>query len=145
MNILTIILNRVYILLLKVKNQSPFSGTVLLVALLLNSLVFNLVTFIYVLSDKPLIINKIVYFLTWGIITVFVYIYATKRKAQIIKLKSSTKLTLLVVGIFLFTLISFIWCANINREKLDKERSEIEVQPHKKSLEGRIRKWFDER
>lgn len=145
MNILTILLNRVYFLLLKAKNQSPFFGAVLIVSLLLNTLLDNIISVIYLLDDKTNKTDRIIYYSIWVIITVIVYIYATKRKAQIIKLKSSTKLTLLVVGIFLFTLISFIWCANINREKLDKERSAIEVKSHKKSLEGRIRKWFDER
>jgi len=143
MNILIIILNRIYCFLKKVKNQSPFFGTIGLVSLLLNSLVFNIVTFIYILIDKPLKINGIIYFLIWGAFFFTVYLYATKRKAQIIEVKTSTRLNILVAGIFLFTLISFIWCANINREKLSKEKSEILVKPKKESLEGKIRKLFE--
>lgn len=143
MNILTIILNRVYCFLTKVKNQSPFFGTVGLVSLLLNSLVFNLVTFIYILNDKSLKINEIVYFFVWGVFSFIVYFYATKRKAEIIEVKPSTKLNFLVGGIFLFTLISFIWCANINREQLSKEKSDNFEKPKKESLEGKIRKLFE--
>jgi hypothetical protein len=47
------------------------------------------------------------------------------------------------VSVFQQTLV--IWCGNLNREKLSKEQTEFGVKPQKKSLEGRIRKWFDER
>ena len=143
MNILTVILNRVYFFLVKVKNQSPFFGAIVLVSLLLNILLNNLITVIHLLNDKPNKIDGIVYCLIWGIITGLVYFYARKRKTQIEEVKPSTRLNLLVVGVFLFTLISFIWCANINREKLSKENLKTSVKPQKESLEGKIRKWFE--
>ena len=143
MNILTIILNRVYYFLTKVKNQSPFLGTIILVALLLNALSYAITIFIDLMSDKSNKINELLYCFIWGTITVLVYLYARKRKAQIIELKLPTKLNFLVAGIFLITLISFIWCANINREKLSKENSNILEKPKKESVEGKIRKLFE--
>ena len=143
MNILTIILNRVYYFLSKVKNQSPFLGSIILVALLLNALAYTIIIFIDLINDKSNKIDEILYYSIWGLITVLVYLYARKRKAQIIEVKPSTKLNLLVAGIFLFTLISFIWCTNINREKLSKEKPNISVKPQKESLEGKIRGLFE--
>jgi hypothetical protein len=145
MNILTVILNRVYLLLVKVKNQSPFFGAIVLVGLLLNTLAYTLIIFIDLVNDKSNKINEIFYYSIWAIITLFVYLYAKERKTQIVEVKLSTKFNFIVLGIYLLTLISVIWCGNLNREKLSKEHPEIGVKPQKKSLEGRIRKWFDER
>lgn len=143
MNILIIIINRVYFFLVKVKNQTPFFGAIVLVSLLLNILLNNLITVIHLLSDKPNKIDGIVYYSIWGVITVLVYFYARKRKAQIEEVKPSTSLNLLVVGIFLFALLSFIWCANINRKKLSEKDLKIGVKSQNESLEGKIRKWFE--
>lgn len=145
MNILIIILNRVYYFLTKVKNPYPFFGALILVALLINSLLNNLVTFIYLLNDKPNKINEIAYFSILLVIFLLVYFYASKRKIQIVetRINSAHKLNLLVAGIFLFTLFSFIWFANVNREKLSKEKPDAIVKPQKESLEGKIRKLFE--
>ena len=145
MNILTIILNRVYYFLTKVKNPYPFFGALILVVLLINSLLNNLVTFIYLLNGKPNKINEIYYFSILILIFILIYFYAAKRKIQIMetKINFSHKLNFLVAGIFLFTLFSFIWCANVNREKLSKEKPEIIAKPKKESFEGKIRKLFE--
>jgi len=145
MNILTVILNRVYLLLVKVKNQSPFFGAIVLVGLLLNVIFDNLITITQLIGDKPNKTNGLLYYSTWIIITILVYLFARKRKTQIVEVKLSTKFNFIVSGIFLLTLISVIWCGNLNREKLSKEQPEFGVKPQKKSVEGRIRKWFDER
>ena len=143
MNILNILLNRVYCFLTKVKNQSPFSGTLILVAIVLNTLLVNLLTGYYILIDEPHKLNGLVYISVFIFILILLYLYAIKIKAQIIEVKYSTKFNFLVAGIFLFTLISFIWCANINREKLSKEKSEIKIESKKGSLEGKIKKLFE--
>jgi hypothetical protein len=145
MNILTVILNRVYLLLVKVKNQSPFFGAIVLVGLLFNVIFDNLITITQLIGDKPNKTNGLLYYSTWIIITILVYLFARKRKTQIVEVKLSTKFNFIVSGIFLLTLILVIWCGNLNREKLSKEQTEFGVKPQKKSLEGRIRKWFDER
>lgn len=143
MNILTIILNRVYCFLIKVKNPYPFFGALILVALLLNTLLVNLIAVFYIFNDKPNKINEFVYFSVLALIFIIVYFYAIKRKNQIIEVKPSPKLNLLVASIFLLTLISFIWCANVNRAKLSKEKPDIILKPQKESLEGKIRKLFE--
>jgi hypothetical protein len=142
MNILTIILNRVYYFLIKVKNRDPFLGTLILVALMLNTLLVNFIAVVYIFREESNKINELLYFVVLALIFTLLYFYAIKRKAQIIEVKPSTRLNFLVAGIFLFTLISFIWCANINREKLSKTKTEIIVKPSKESLEGKIRKLF---
>jgi hypothetical protein len=139
MNILTIILNRVYHFLIKTKNQSPFLGTIILVALLLNTLTYFLIMSIGIVNNK----GGILYYSIWGIITLLVYLYARKKKYQIKEVKLSTKKSILVAGIFLFTLISFIWCASINRAKLSKQNSNILEKIQKESLERKIRKLFE--
>lgn len=143
MNILTIILNRVYCFLIRVKNPYPFFGALILVALLLNTLLVNLIAVFYILNDKPNKINELLYFAVLAMIFMIVYFYAIKRKNQIVEVKPSPKLNFLVASIFLFTLISFIWCANTNRAKLSKEKPDIIVKPQKESLEGKIRKLFE--
>jgi hypothetical protein len=143
MNLLTIILNLVYYFLTKVKNPYPFFGTLILVALMLNTLLINSIAVVYILGGKSNKINELVYFALLALFLTLLYFYAIKRKTQIIEVKPSTKLNFLVAGIFLFTLISFIWCANINREKLSKEKSDILVKLKKESLEGKIRKLFE--
>jgi hypothetical protein len=143
MNILTIMLNRVHLLLTKVNNQSPFLGAILLVALLINLLFDNLITIIYHINDKPNKINGVLYYLVWGIITLLVYLYARKRKTQIVDIKLSVRYNFVVASIFLFTIIIVIYFGNINREKLSKEKPKIVLKHKKKSLEGRIRKLFE--
>jgi len=145
MNILTIILNRVFYFLTKVKNQSPFFGAILLVSLLLNTLLISAISIIYLLNDKPSYYGGVIYFLIWGFMFIAVFLYAKKRKNRIVdnKITLSNRLNIVVAGIFLLTLILFIFCANINREKLSKVKSEINVKPRKESLEGQIRKLFD--
>lgn len=143
MNILTVILNRVYCFLTKVKNQSPFLGSVILVALLINSLLNNIVLTVYVFKDKPLKDNGLIYFSVLVLILIIVYFYAIKRKNQIVEVKPSPKFNFLVASIFLFTLISFIWIANINRAMLSKEKPDTIVKPQKESLEGKIRNLFE--
>lgn len=102
MNILTIILNRVYAFLTKVKNQSPFLGTVILVTILINTLLFDLVFFIYIVLDKANKINELVYFLILALIFIFVYLYAVKRRHQIVEsnISPSLKINFLVIGVF---------------------------------------------
>ena len=112
MNILTVILNRVYLLLVKVKNQSPFFGAIVLVGLLLNVIFDNLITITQLIGDKPNKTNGLLYYSTWIIITILVYLFAKKRKTQIVEVKLSTKFNFIVSGIFLLTLISVIWCGN---------------------------------
>ena len=142
MSILTIILNRVYYVLTKVKNKSPFFGTIILVGLLLNTLIDSIITLIYIINDTPNR-DEVVYYIIWIISTLLLYLYARNRKTQIVEFKPSTKLNVLVVCVFIFAIVSFVLCANINREKLSVEKSNKIEKPKKESLEGKIRKLFD--
>lgn len=143
MNIFTIILNRTYRFLTKVKNQSPFLGAIIIVGLLLNTLVDILITLVYLLMSKSNN-NEILYYFIWAVITFLVYLYARKRKTQITEVNLSAKSNFLVAGVFLFALISVIWCGGINRERLSKEKTNTAItKPRKESLERKIRRLFD--
>jgi hypothetical protein len=145
MRVLIITLSRVYFLLLKVKNQSPFLGAIIIVTILLNSLLFEIITCYFLLKKHYLIINEIFYFLTLTLVFLLVYYFANKNKKQIIATNqySSKKNNLLVAGLFIFTLVSFIWSSNINRARIKNTSSETEKKIHKESLEREIRDLFD--
>ena len=67
------------------KNPYPFFGALILVALLLNTLLVNLIAVFYIFNDKPNKINELVYFAVLAMIFIMVYFYAIKRKNQIVE------------------------------------------------------------
>jgi len=144
MNILIVVLNRVYLLLTKVKNQSPLFGAVTLVTILISFTTLNLIGF-YSIKIAPITIN-IPQFLCFNLL-VFIplFFYAKRNKGLITEgIVSSPKRTNLIVAlVYLFTIVSTIYLANINRDKISKQTKQESVEPHKESLEGKIRKWFE--
>lgn len=146
MNYFTIIFNRVYFLLTKVKNQSPFLGTILLVGIMIGVLIGNVRLFIQSFNERPLIMNNNHEYLFMALIIGLCFLYAKDRRAEIMKVKISyaTFKGILTGCLFIFTVVTYILLANINREKIAKQRREMKLsRPNKESLEGRIRKWLE--
>lgn len=146
MNFLIVILNRVYLFLTKVKNQSPFFGAVTLVTILIDFSLLNIVGFYFSFKSEPITVN-IPVFICLSIFTfVFLFLYS-KRHESLITLRvipSHKTKNLLVIILYLFTFVSTIYLANINRAKILKQtKKEQLVKPQKESLEGKIRKWFE--
>jgi hypothetical protein len=55
------------------------------------------------------------------------------------------KNSLFVIILYLFTIVSFVFLAKINREKIFNVQEKKDIQgAKKKSLEGRVRQWFGE-
>jgi hypothetical protein len=146
MNYIIIILNRVYFFLVKVKNQSPFLGAVILVSLIISVSLYNIQLLIYTFMIESIIIDNRIFFLGMLIIFFILYTYAKKKKTQIMEqnINYATVKNIVVASFFLFTIVSTIFLANINREKISKERQQMQSkQSHKESLESKIRKWFE--
>lgn len=146
MNLLTLIFNRIYFFLNKVKNQSPFIGTLILVTLLVCINIGNIELFVYAFKSEPLVLNYSIEFLIMIVVIVLLFFYAKNKKHLIIQMdiKSSTIKNFIVAFLFLFTLISFICLANINRIKIFKEQPHsFQNKDKRESIEGKIRKWFE--
>lgn len=148
MNILILILNRIYFFLSKVKNQSPFLGTIILGTLLITVTLGNIKLAIYAFKPELLTTNYIVEVIIILVVLVFLFWFSKKKKSQIIKsnIKSPAKNNIIVSFIFLFTVICFILLANINREKIFTERKakfSIEQLEKQKSLERKLRDWWN--
>jgi hypothetical protein len=145
MNFLIIILNRVYLLLTKVKNQSPLFGSAMLVAILFSFSLLNIIGLYYSFKIDPFIINFPLYFSLAFIIFILLFYYAKKNKSLIIERDiPSPKTKNLVVALFyLAVVILMIYLANINAKKISKQtKNELNVKPRKESLEGVIKKWL---
>ena len=147
MNILLIILNRIYLVLSKTKNQSPLLGSSILVSILIGISCNNIFLFIFSFKSEPLKFNNWLYY----ILTIFIFLIInnySKNNEQIIINKSmfsKSRNNLLVILLFIFTMVSFILLGNINREKISKLKKHSEIQGIKKpSLEGKIRKWLED-
>lgn len=146
MNFLIIILNRIYFFLIKVKNQSPIFGAVTLVTVLISFSLLNIIGFYYAFKIEPFIINIPLFVLVSILIFIPLFFYTSKRKLMITE-KSITfpnTKNIIVSMLFLFTLVSTIFLANINREKISQQSKKVKsIKPQKESLEGKIRKWFE--
>ena len=146
MNILIVILNRVYLLLTKVKNQSPLLGASILVSLLVGTLISNIFLLIYAFKSSPLCNDNWIDYIVFALIFILVYYYAYKNRQKVINhsLFSGLRNNLFVILLYVFTLVSFIFLANINRAKIFSQvHNEQSNKPRKESLEGKIRKWFE--
>lgn len=146
MNPLIVILNRVYLFLTKVKNQPPLFGAVCISTLLLYATLNNLVLLVFAFKTSSLIISGYVDFIEIAIIFSLVYYYAVKKKKQIVdpNLFSGIRNNLFVVFVIIFTVVSFVFLANFNRNKIFiQKRKEQSDHPRKQSLESRIKKWFE--
>ncbi len=146
MNPLTIILNRVFWFLTKVKNQSPLLGASILVSILIGVFLRNVVLLIYVFKKHPLKTYNWLDYTIFLLIFLLTYFYARKKKGEIMNnaLWSSKGNNLFVVFLYLFIVFSFIFLAKVNRDKIftetKKEQSDL---PRKESLENKIRKSFE--
>ena len=146
MNFLIIILNRVYLLLTKVKNQSPLVGAALLVTLLVNLNLLNLLEFYFAFKPEPVIVNTYLFLLLGLLIFIPLFHYAKKHETKITnnEIASAGVKNVIVIFIYLFTVVSTVNLADINRNKISiKNKKERIKAPRKESLEGEIRKWFD--
>ena len=146
MNILIVILNRVYLFLTKVKNQSPLFGACGILMLLIYATLNNLILFFYAFKSYPLKIKNYIDFIEMGLIFIAIYYYAYKNKQKVINhsLFSGVRNNLFVILLYIFTVVSFIFLANINRQKIfEQTKKEQSIKPRKESLEGKIRKWFE--
>ncbi len=147
MNFFIVILNRVYFILTKIKNQSPLFGASVIVSLLVFFNIGNIILFKYSFSESYHKINIGIGLFVLLIIFTIVFLFAKSKKQDIINddIEISTFKKVVIIVIFLFTAILFIFLANINRQKIFKERKEVQSnEPKKESLEGKIRKWFEE-
>lgn len=146
MNFFIIILNRVYLLLVKVKNQSPLLGSVILVTILISFNLINIFSLYYAFKEKPLIVGT-PFFLFFNIlIFIPLLFYANRCKLLIIdrKISSPNKKSMLVLLLYLFTILSFIYLANVNRRIISNQYKIIPpTGQEKESLERRIRRWFE--
>lgn len=146
MNILIVILNRVYLFLTKVKNQSPLFGASGILMLLIYATLNNLLLFVYAFKSYPLKIEYYIDFIEMGLIFIGIYYYAYKNKEKVINhsLFSGLRNNLFVILLYVFTVVSFVFLANINRAKIFSQvHKEQSNKPRKESLEGKIRKWFE--
>ncbi len=120
MNLIIIILNRVYCALKIVNNQSPLFGSVILVTLLIGVNITNVIDLIYAFKTEPSIIG--LYGPLLFIIPVFIILYkfANRQMEKItnVKLHTETWKNIVVGLLFLLTLILFIILSNINRAKI---------------------------
>jgi hypothetical protein len=147
MNILILILNRVYHFLTIVNNQSPLLGTVGIVMLLIYSTLNNILLLIYSFKPNPFVSENYIDFIEMVLIFILLFFYCKKNKEKIINHSkfSNLKNSLFVIILYLFTIVSFVFLAKINREKIFNVQEKKDIQgAKKKSLEGRVRQWFGE-
>lgn len=83
-------------------------------------------------------------FVLWGVIY---YGIARPKRFLNYNFQKSVKGGFLVVAYMVLTAVAFVIVANINRERLEKERlanpvKTEDVRKKRPSLEGKIRKWF---
>lgn len=145
MRYIILILNRVYWFLTLVKNPSPFLGAIILVTLLIGVSIRNLLLVFYFFESEPMITNIGIDFLILVVIFFFIYWFSIKNKEHIEadRVNYSKFQNWFVCFLFLFTLVSFVFLANLNREKIFRENSgKISKKPQKESLEVTIRKMF---
>lgn len=145
MSLLIIILNRTFLFLTKAKNQSPLFGAAILVSLLISVSIGNIQLLYYAFTSK-IVNNNIEIEIIFLLVTfVMIFLYA-KRKEKLITNKSVSfpkKKDFFVASIYIFTIASFIFLANINRDKISKQTKQEQFdKPKKESLEGKIRRWF---
>lgn len=146
MHFLIVILNRVYLLLTKVKNQSPLFGAVTLVTILIDFSLLNIAGFYSVFRTEPIKVN-IPAFIGLSILTFVPLFFYSKRNEYLITervITSHKTKNLIVIILYLFTFVSTIYLASINRTKIiEQTKQEQSIKPKKESLEGKIRKWFE--
>jgi hypothetical protein len=143
MNFVNLLINRICFFLAKVKNQSPFTAAVLLVSLIMNIIFNSIIGIYYIIIDKPNSFN-LFYYISWLIITILMFVYSNKNKEKILNLKTQKKDNYIVILFIIIFLIFFIKIANINREKIFSLKEYDPNKPKKESLEGKIRKWWNE-
>lgn len=146
MNFLIVILNRVYFYLTKVKNRSPLLGAVVLVTILISFSILNVIGFYHLFEFEPLLVNIPLFLIANLLIFISLYFYAHKSKVLIAErvIPSFKTKNLLVAILFLLTLISTIYLASVNRDKISKQtKNDQSEKPRKQSLEGKIRNWFE--
>lgn len=145
MRYIILILNRVYWFLTLVKNPSPFLGAVILVTLLIGVSIRNLLLVFYSFKSEPMITNIGIDFLILVVVFIFMYWFSMKNKELIkaARVNYSKFQNWFVCFLFLFTIVSFILLANLNRKKIfDQIDSSYSNDPQIESLEGEIRNWF---
>lgn len=72
------------------------------------------------------------------------YLFVRERKFMKYGFQKDKKGGVLIISFIIAFGILFIVFANINREKIFKERAgKISNEPRKESLEGKIRKWLE--
>jgi len=116
----TIILNRLFHFLTKVNNPAPLHGAVMLMVILLILIGDSFRLFIYAFQPEPLISNKYAYLPIAVVLYFLINAYAKKNIEAIIdhEVRFALRKNLLVALIFITVTVSFIWLANINREKI---------------------------
>lgn len=142
-----IFINRMYHALIKVNNQSPFIGSIVILSLLISCNVLNILLVLQSNKESHIIIGKVSSIVFIIILFVILYVTKIKSKDKIIdmKFKDVKKINFLVFLSILITLIIFIKLSNINREKMFKGlNQDNNTNPKNESLEGKVRKWFDE-
>lgn len=144
MNFLIILLNCIYLFLTKVKNQSPFFGSVIFVTILISFSFLNIIGLYYMFKIESFRINIPLFLVLNIFIFIILYFYASKNKVLITERAiSSVKINILVLIFILFTIMSTLYLANNNRSKMPSEKvKKISDKPHKQSLESKIKKWF---
>ncbi|WP_156131533.1 hypothetical protein [Pedobacter kyungheensis] len=120
MNVLILVFNRVYFVLQKVGNQSPFIGAVILVTLLISSIVFSIWLSVFAFKVEALHLLGSRYFSIIFIIFIILYLFANKHKEKITNdsIEVSPIKGIYVLSLFILALLAFIFLSNINREKM---------------------------
>jgi hypothetical protein len=145
MNVLVLVFNRMYFILQKVGNQSPFLGAVILVTILISSVILSIWLGVFAFRDEALHIQSGTYFLIIVVVFTLLYLFANKYKEKIIcyNIDVPRLKNIYVLSLFIVALGTFIFLSNINRAKIFKERSTLINRNKKESLESEIRKWLE--
>jgi hypothetical protein len=147
MNFLALIINRVYFILQKVGNQSPFLGAVILVTLLISSVILSIWLGVFAFKDKALHIPNGTYFLIIFVVFTLLYIFANEYKEKITSYSSGVPRVnnIYVLILYIVALGTFIFLSNINRQKVFQERKDVPLikDNTKQSLESKVRKWLN--
>ena len=141
---LIIILNRVYFLLTRVNNQSPFLGAVILVTLLISSMILSIWLGVFAFKDVALHMQSVTYFLIIFIVFTLLYLFARKNKEKFIfhNVNGSVLKNIYVLSLYIVAFGTFIFLSNVNREKIFKNRGTSIIKSKNQSLESDIRTWF---
>lgn len=118
----------------------------MLVGIMIAVLIGNVRLFIQSFNASPLITDNDHEYLFVAVIVGLCFLYAKGRRVEItrVSIGSATVKSIVTGCLFIFTIVSYIMLANINREKIAKERGIIKsINPKKQSLEGRIRSLFE--